>query len=223
MRRSPPVSAGVAARSAERRAPRSRRPTRSTASSARATRSPRADWPSSRPSRSRPARARRRSRTSTSRRQVHAGGQAPHDPRRVQRERQRRLQRVATCRPSSARRTCKPGNGAERPAAQQHPEPGRLRRSRTTTRCGCRTSPPSTSTRCSYTKTGITERVRTDLTGPDGKPGFDISGYTMKNMYEEMSQGRLHRARLRPPRGSPSRTPRPTTARAVCYQDDKGD
>ncbi|GAB3079917.1 immune inhibitor A domain-containing protein [Pedococcus soli] len=40
-----------------------------------------------------------------------------------------------------------------------------------------------------YTKTGITQRVRTDLKGPDGKPGFDISGYTMKNMYEEMSKG----------------------------------
>ena len=40
-----------------------------------------------------------------------------------------------------------------------------------------------------YTDAGITERVRTDLTGPDGKPGIDISGYTMKNMYEEMSRG----------------------------------
>ena len=40
-----------------------------------------------------------------------------------------------------------------------------------------------------YTKTGITQRVRTDLTGPDGQPGIDISGYTMKNMYEEMSKG----------------------------------
>ncbi|MFC7490599.1 MULTISPECIES: immune inhibitor A domain-containing protein [unclassified Knoellia] len=40
-----------------------------------------------------------------------------------------------------------------------------------------------------YTKEGITERVRPDLTGPDGKPGVDISGYTMKNMYEEMSKG----------------------------------
>ncbi|MGX5696169.1 immune inhibitor A domain-containing protein [Agromyces soli] len=39
-----------------------------------------------------------------------------------------------------------------------------------------------------FSKEGITERVRTDLTGPDGKPGFDISGYTMKNMYEQMSQ-----------------------------------
>ncbi|GAA1800776.1 immune inhibitor A domain-containing protein [Agromyces neolithicus] len=40
-----------------------------------------------------------------------------------------------------------------------------------------------------FTDEGITERVRTDLTGPDGKPGFDISGYTMKAMYEEMSHG----------------------------------
>ncbi len=40
-----------------------------------------------------------------------------------------------------------------------------------------------------YTKEGITERVRPDLTGPDGAAGIDISGYTMKNMYEEMSHG----------------------------------
>lgn len=40
-----------------------------------------------------------------------------------------------------------------------------------------------------YTDEGITERVRPDLTGPDGKPGIDISGYTMKSMYEEMSKG----------------------------------
>ena len=31
--------------------------------------------------------------------------------------------------------------------------------------------------------------MRLDLTGPDGQPGIDISGYTMKNMYEEMSKG----------------------------------
>jgi immune inhibitor A len=40
-----------------------------------------------------------------------------------------------------------------------------------------------------FTDEGITDRVRTDLTGPDGQPGFDISGYTMKAMYEEMSKG----------------------------------
>ena len=39
-----------------------------------------------------------------------------------------------------------------------------------------------------FTDEGITERVRPDLTGPDGRPGIDISGYTMKNMYEEMSR-----------------------------------
>ncbi|HEX5997522.1 MAG TPA: immune inhibitor A domain-containing protein, partial [Jiangellales bacterium] len=40
-----------------------------------------------------------------------------------------------------------------------------------------------------YSSKGITERVRPDLTGPDGKPGIDISGYTMSNMYKEMSKG----------------------------------
>ncbi|MFC6084499.1 immune inhibitor A domain-containing protein [Sphaerisporangium aureirubrum] len=41
-----------------------------------------------------------------------------------------------------------------------------------------------------YSSKGITKRVRTDLTDPrDGKKGIDISGYTMKNMYEEMSKG----------------------------------
>lgn len=40
-----------------------------------------------------------------------------------------------------------------------------------------------------FSEKGITKRVRPDLTGPDGKPGIDISGYTMKNMYEEMSRG----------------------------------
>ena len=40
-----------------------------------------------------------------------------------------------------------------------------------------------------YSEDGITKRVRSDLKGPDGKPGIDISGYTMRNMYEEMSKG----------------------------------
>ncbi|GGK66859.1 protease [Sphaerisporangium melleum] len=41
-----------------------------------------------------------------------------------------------------------------------------------------------------YSSKGITKRVRTDLKDPrDGKPGIDISGQTMKNMYEEMSKG----------------------------------
>ncbi|MFC4014521.1 immune inhibitor A domain-containing protein [Nonomuraea purpurea] len=41
-----------------------------------------------------------------------------------------------------------------------------------------------------YTDKGITERVRPDLKDPrDGKAGIDISGMTMKKMYEEMSKG----------------------------------
>lgn len=41
-----------------------------------------------------------------------------------------------------------------------------------------------------YTDKGITERVRKDLKDPrDGKPGIDISGFTLKKMYEEMSKG----------------------------------
>jgi len=40
-----------------------------------------------------------------------------------------------------------------------------------------------------FSEEGITDRVRTDLTGPDGLPGFDISGYTMRNYYLENSGG----------------------------------
>lgn len=72
-----------------------------------------------------------------------------------------------------------------------------------------------------YTKTGITERVRPDLTGPDGKPGIDISGYTMKNMYEEMSKGAYT--------VSGAATPWVTVAHSeayygatVCHKDEKG-
>ena len=39
-----------------------------------------------------------------------------------------------------------------------------------------------------YSRRGITDRVRTDLPGPDGRPGIDISGYTMRNHYLEMSK-----------------------------------
>ncbi|MFI6480630.1 immune inhibitor A domain-containing protein [Nonomuraea sp. NPDC050663] len=41
-----------------------------------------------------------------------------------------------------------------------------------------------------YSDKGITTRVRPDLKDPrDGKPGVDISGHSMKKMYEEMSKG----------------------------------
>ena len=72
-----------------------------------------------------------------------------------------------------------------------------------------------------YTKTGITQRVRPDLKGPDGKAGVDISGYTMKNMYEEMSKGAYT--------VGGSATPWITVPHSEayygatrCYQDDKG-
>ncbi|MDX5456580.1 MULTISPECIES: immune inhibitor A domain-containing protein [Micromonospora] len=39
-----------------------------------------------------------------------------------------------------------------------------------------------------YSKKGITERVRKDLKGPDGKPGISLAGRTMHNMYLEMSK-----------------------------------
>jgi immune inhibitor A len=40
-----------------------------------------------------------------------------------------------------------------------------------------------------FSEEGLTERVRTDLTGPDGQPGIDISGYTLRNYYLENSGG----------------------------------
>jgi immune inhibitor A len=40
-----------------------------------------------------------------------------------------------------------------------------------------------------FSEEGLTDRVRTDLTGPDGLPGFDISGYTMRNYFLENSSG----------------------------------
>jgi immune inhibitor A len=40
-----------------------------------------------------------------------------------------------------------------------------------------------------YTSKGITKRVRPDLKGPDGKKGIDISGFTMRNHFLEMSKG----------------------------------
>ncbi|MDQ2996286.1 MAG: immune inhibitor A, partial [Chloroflexota bacterium] len=43
-----------------------------------------------------------------------------------------------------------------------------------------------------FSTTGITERVRLDLTDPeDGKPGIDISGGSMRNYYNEVSGGRV--------------------------------
>ena len=67
-----------------------------------------------------------------------------------------------------------------------------------------------------YTHDGIQQRVRKDLTGLDGKPGFDISGYTMRNMYLEMSKGAYDitgdvvvGCRCRTPRAGTRLTPAP--------------
>jgi immune inhibitor A len=40
-----------------------------------------------------------------------------------------------------------------------------------------------------FSEDGLTDRVRTDLTGPDGLPGIDMSGYTMRNYFLENSEG----------------------------------
>lgn len=40
-----------------------------------------------------------------------------------------------------------------------------------------------------FSEEGITERVRTDLIGPDGEPGIDISGYALRNYFLENSGG----------------------------------
>ncbi|MGH3326218.1 MAG: immune inhibitor A domain-containing protein [Streptomycetales bacterium] len=85
-------------------------------------------------------------------------------------------------------RTCVPGtvqngplhNGIPDPANASHPDNNSM---------WVPDFSPDHFNRMLYTEKGITERVREDLTGPDGKPGIDISGYTMRNMYEEMSKG----------------------------------
>ena len=55
-------------------------------------------------------------------------------------------------------------HGAERPAAQQHPEPGRLPTLEDNNSMWVPDFSPEHYNKMLYTKTGITERVRTDLT-----------------------------------------------------------
>ena len=83
---------------------------------------------------------------------------------------------------------CKPGEVQTGRCTTASRTP-RTTSSRTTTRCGSPTSRQSTTTRCSSpTRASPSARAPT-CRGPDGKPGIDISGYTMKNMDEEMSHG----------------------------------
>jgi immune inhibitor A len=48
---------------------------------------------------------------------------------------------------------------------------------------------PSHYNKLIYTTSGLTQRVRPDLTGPDGRPGVNLRGYTVRNHYREMSKG----------------------------------
>ncbi|WP_035907564.1 immune inhibitor A domain-containing protein [Knoellia subterranea] len=84
--------------------------------------------------------------------------------------------------------TCVPGNIQNGPTHNQIPSPGESALKDNNSMWVADFSSEHFN-KMLYTKEGITERVRPDLTGPDGKPGIDISGYTMKNMYEEMSKG----------------------------------
>ena len=85
-------------------------------------------------------------------------------------------------------RTCVPGNVQNGPLHNNIPDPATVSHPDNNTMWVPDFSPEHFN-KMLYTNTGITDRVRTDLTGPDGKPGFDISGFTMKAMYEEMSKG----------------------------------
>ncbi|RPF19635.1 immune inhibitor A domain-containing protein [Myceligenerans xiligouense] len=83
---------------------------------------------------------------------------------------------------------CMPGNVQNGPKHNNLPDPGSMELEDNNSMWVPDFSPEHYNDML-FTSEGITDRVRTDLTGPDGEPGFDISGYTMKNMYEEMSQG----------------------------------
>lgn len=84
--------------------------------------------------------------------------------------------------------TCKPGSVQNGPLHNQIPDPAKAARKDNNTMW----VPDFSSTHYNkmlYTTTGITERVRKDLIGPDGRRGIDISGSTMHNYYQEVSHG----------------------------------
>ncbi|MGH3385451.1 MAG: immune inhibitor A domain-containing protein [Nocardioidaceae bacterium] len=85
-------------------------------------------------------------------------------------------------------RTCVPGNVQNGPLHNNIPDPALASHADNNTMWVDDFSPEFFN-RMLYTDEGITERVRPDLTGPDGQPGIDMSGFTMKSMYEEMSHG----------------------------------
>ena len=84
-------------------------------------------------------------------------------------------------------RTCVPGTVQNGPKHNTIPNPATLRHEDNNSMWVPDFSPPHYD-KMLYTKKGITERVRKDLKGPDGKKGIDLSGRTMHNMYLEMSK-----------------------------------
>ncbi|MEU8409314.1 immune inhibitor A domain-containing protein [Micromonospora sp. NPDC048842] len=84
-------------------------------------------------------------------------------------------------------RTCVPGTVQNGPKHNKIPDPARLPHEDNNSMWVPNFSPQHYN-KMLYSKKGITERVRTDLKGPDGKKGIDLSGRTMHNMYLEMSK-----------------------------------
>ena len=84
-------------------------------------------------------------------------------------------------------RTCVPGTVQNGPRHNNIPNPATLPHEDNNSMWVPDFS-PSHYNKMLYSKKGITERVRTDLKGPDGKKGIDLSGRTMHNMYLEMSK-----------------------------------
>ncbi|MEV4117774.1 immune inhibitor A domain-containing protein [Micromonospora sp. NPDC049645] len=84
-------------------------------------------------------------------------------------------------------RTCVPGTVQNGPKHNKIPDPARLPHEDNNSMWVPDFSPQHYN-KMLYSKNGITERVRTDLKGPDGKKGIDLSGRTMHNMYLEMSK-----------------------------------
>ncbi|MEV1328295.1 immune inhibitor A domain-containing protein [Micromonospora costi] len=85
-------------------------------------------------------------------------------------------------------RTCVPGTVQNGPKHNQIPNPASLPH-KDNNSMWVNDFSPAHYDKMLYTKKGITERVRKDLRGPDGRPGIDLSGRTMHNMYLEMSKG----------------------------------
>ena len=112
-------------------------------------------------------------------------------------------------------RTCVPGNIQNGPLHNTIPNPATLAHADNNSMWVPDFSPDHYN-KMLYTKTGITQRVRTDLTGPDGKPGIDISGLHDAATCTWRCRRARTRSRARRPRGSPCRTPRPGTAPTRC-------